>query len=90
MIEMIDPDKDWRQKIKDEKNINEALLDHQGCAYDNCYKEIFGVITVPFNITQFNGISSFYYVNTPLCQEHYSQTPAVEYKWSKEDKEGIN
>ena len=63
-----------------------ALLDIQGCAYDNCYQEVVGVVKVPFDILDLAGFNSRYYVNTPLCKKHYERVPADLYLWCKAEK----
>ena len=60
-----------------------ALLDIQGCARDNCYQEVYGVIKIPFDMADFKGVNGRYYVNTPLCKEHYNHVPADLYLWCK-------
>ena len=74
------------------KQYEKALLDIQGCAFDNCYQEIYGVVRGVFGIdpNEWNEINKrcIFYINTPLCKKHYNFVPADYYVWSKDDKKG--
>ena len=76
------------------------VLDVSACAFDNCYGEIYGVVQVPFDIHPYEEVrkkeedsrpndynwKERYYVNTPLCKEHYGRVPAMAYIWCVEDE----
>jgi len=77
-------------------------LDTHICSYNNCYNEIYGVVMVPF-CSSGNGDDDDddddddggggndihqYYVNTPLCKNHYQKFAAVhEHVWCKDDQD---